>query len=127
MDDKHLIEILSGRHFSMAERFERGIWPHPPLRLGEVVRCLAGVLREREWFPYEFVPAGPGGAVADITSVERCADGTFVVHIQRSGPTPATVGALGARPFTSAEGAAQFFLSAEFNLPGDLDGWKVVR
>jgi len=127
MDDESLTEILSGRHFSMVERAQRGLWPHPPLRFDDIVGRLAAVLRERDWFPRAFTPARPGDAVADFTAVERRADGTFVVHGQRSGPTPATIGASGAKVFATAEAAAGFFLEAEFNLPGDLDGWKVVR
>ena len=68
-----------------------------------------------------------GEAVADATVIERRSDKLYLVHIQRSGASGYTVAERGTRAFTRAEDAAAFFLEAEFHLPGDLDGWKVVR
>jgi hypothetical protein len=127
MDDESLTEILSGRHFNMAERAQRGIWPHAPLSFEAVVSHLSRIIRTRTWFPRRFVPAESGEAIADVTVIERRGDHDYVVHVQRSGPSGYTVAGRAARPFGRAEGAAAFFLEAEFNLPGDIDGWKVVR
>jgi hypothetical protein len=126
MDANSLIEILSGRHFNMAERIERGIWPHPPLRFDDLVEQLAEVVSVQLWFPREFRPARPGEMVADVTVIERRGPENYVLHMQRSGPTGATIAASGSRLFTSPKFAASEFLKLEFRLPGDLDGWVVV-
>jgi hypothetical protein len=64
--------------------------------------------------------------VADSTAIERTSEGKFVVHFQRAGSSPQILAELGSRSFDRAQDAAELFLGAEFNLPGDLDGWKVV-
>jgi hypothetical protein len=63
--------------------------------------------------------------VADITVIERKAANRYVVHYQRSGPSGGTIAAAGERSFRRPEAAAKFYLTAEFNLPGGLDGWTV--
>jgi hypothetical protein len=127
MDDDSLTEIVSGRHLNMPERRRRGIWPHPPMQFEAVVCHVAGLVRTREWFPQRFVPDVPGRPVADVTAIERRSDTEYAVHIQRSGASGYTVAERGVRIFNRAEDAAAFYLEAEFNLPGDIDGWKVVR
>jgi hypothetical protein len=127
MDDESLTEIVSGRHLNMAERQRRGIWPHPPMQFDAVASHVAGLLRTREWFPQRFVPAQPGEPVADTTAIERRSGTEYVVHFQRSGASGYTVAERGTRVFDRAEDAAAFYLEAAFNLPGDIDGWKVVR
>jgi hypothetical protein len=124
MDQDSLTQILSGHHFSMAERVSRGLWPHAPLRFRDMANHLARVITDRDWFPRRFVPAAVGETVADSTAIERRRDGTFEVHIQRSGSSPDILAERGSRVFDRAEEAAAFFL--EVHLPGDLDGWKVV-
>lgn len=127
MDDESLTDLLSGRHFSMPERIRRGIWPHAPLPYETVASHLARLIRARPWFPLLFIPARPGEEVPDVTAIERREDRTYVVHLQRSGPSGRTVAGKAARVFDTAEKAAVFFLEAELRLPGDLDGWQVVR
>ena len=58
----------------MPERIKRGVWPHPPLEFKAIVDHLAGVVRERVWFPRPFVPSKPGEPVADATAIERRSD-----------------------------------------------------
>jgi hypothetical protein len=125
--DEMLIALISGAHFSMEERIRQGAWPHPPLRLRDLVAHLARVLESRDWFPRAWHPAEPGAAVADLTVIERRGPGDFLVHFQRSGPSGFTVAERGQRAFRKAEDAASFYLTAEFHLPGDLDGWKVTE
>lgn len=126
MDAESLTQILSGHHFNMIERRDRGIWPHPPIPLQEIVQHLVALLETREWFPPPLVPAQPDGPVADCTAIVCRTDGTFAVHVQRSGSHPYILAGQGVRIFDRAEDAAAAFLKAEFRLPGDLDGWKVV-
>ena len=126
MDDATLLEILSGRHFNMHERVERGIWPHPPIAFAHVVHVLARVIQEQEWFPRAYQPGLRGQWVPDVTAIENCGAGCFRVHYQRAGALGNTIAAQGAREFSSAAEAVVFFLKAEFHLPGDLDGWQVV-
>lgn len=71
MDKDSLTEILSGHHLNMPERVARGIWPHPPLRFGDLVRHLAEIVSSQQWFPAPFVAATPGEFVADVTAIER--------------------------------------------------------
>jgi hypothetical protein len=127
VDADSLTEILSGRHFSMPERISRGLWPHEPMRLGDLVRHLSGVIRSRPWFPALFCPAAPGEVVADVTTIERRGPHEYIVHVQRSGASGFTIAATGSSTFTSAEAAAAEFLRQEFRLPGDLDGWTIVE
>lgn len=125
MDADTLTELLSGKHLSMAERTARGVWPHPPLRFSEVVHHLARVIESCQWFPRPWAAARPGELVADVTVIERRAPNCYLVHGQRSGATGRTVAEQGSRTFESSDEAAEFYLRAEFNLPGDLDGWRV--
>ena len=127
MTEEMLTAIVSGVHFNMEERIRRGAWPHPPLRLGDLVAHVAHVIESRDWFPRAWQPARPGAQVADLTVIERRGPNDFVVHLQRSGPSGFTVAQRGEREFQHAEQAAAFYLKAEFQLPGDLDGWKVVE
>jgi len=122
-----LTALLSGAHFNMEERIQQGAWPHPPLRFHELVAHLANVIESRHWFPQTWHPAEPGALVADLTVIERRAPNDIVVYCQRSGPTGFTVAARGERAFRNAADAASFYLATAFHLPGDLDGWRVVR
>jgi hypothetical protein len=126
MDPQTLTELLAGRHFGMEERIKRGAWPHPPLHFHDLTRHLAQVLTEQQWFPHPWHERQPHEAVADRTVIERQAPGRYVVHFERSGPAM-NLAEAGDRVFHQPEEAAAFYLQAEFNLPGDLDGWKVVE
>ncbi len=127
MDEESLTEILSGRHFSVPERIERGLWPHAPLRLKDVIAHLSALIQTRPWFPKAFRPARSGELVADVTAIEHQKNGEYVVHYQRSSYSLLLHGASGSHRFKEPEDAAAFFLKIEFNLPGDLDGWKVIE
>ncbi len=127
MDADTLTEILSGKHLSMPDRVVRGVWPHPPLILADLVEHLAKIVASRDWFPKPFRRAEPGHLVADLTAVERRGAHEYIVHVQRSGPSGFTVAGAAERRFHSPRDAAAFFLRAEYRLPGDIDGWKVVE
>ena len=65
MNDETVLYLLRGGHISMDERTKLGIWPHAPLRLGDLTRFLAAVLERERWFPcpYEPEPAGSGAGL----------------------------------------------------------------
>ena len=127
MDDESLKYLLGGGHFNMEQRRERGIWPHPPLRFGECVRCLTDILERERWFPFEPKVRDQDDAVYEGVLVERTGDGSYICHCERSNPlVPNQVAERVEKAFGSAEDAARFYLRWGLQLPGDLDGWKVV-
>jgi len=126
VDKTTLTDVLSGKHLNMEERARRGAWPHPPIRFSELVQHVANQLLAERWFPTAWRERAPGDPVADRTVIERQAPDRFVVRFERSGPAM-NLAEAGAKVFgTGAEEAAAFYLSSEFHLPGDLDGWKVI-
>ena len=126
MDSAFLTELLAGRHFNMEERVTRGVWPHPPLQFADLTRHLARVIEERGVFPSPWSERRPNAPVRDRTAIERRGPSEFVVRYERSGPS-LNLAEEGEHVFVSAEAAAAWYLRAEFGLPGDLDGWRVVE
>jgi hypothetical protein len=127
MDSKTLTFLLRGGHLNMPERVERGMWPHPPLKLSDVVRRLASVLESERWFPREWKPAVPGEPVWEGGVIERQSASKYVYRAQR--PHPAVPNLLAEETeeiFTAPQDAARHYLKWDLILPGDLDGWKVV-
>jgi len=111
----------------MSERIERGLWPHPPIKLADVVRHLARVLEAEKWFPREWKPAVPGGAVWEGGVIERQSPSRYIYRAQRHHPiNPNLLAEQTEKTFTSSEAAAHFYAKWDLNLPGDLDGWNVV-
>lgn len=129
MDDATLLFLLKGGHLNMPDRIARGLWPHPPLTLDAVTDFLAGVLESGEpWFPRQFRPARPGEVVWEGGVIERQATDRYVYRSQAHHPlSPVTLTASGERVFSKARDAAAHFLHWDLNLPGSLDGWRVVK
>jgi hypothetical protein len=125
VDPEFLTELLAGRHFNMEERVTRGAWPNPPLQLTDLTHHLARVIEERGAFPSPWSERRPNAPVGDRTAVERRGPREFVGRYERSGPH-GNLAEEGEHVFASAEAAAAWYLRAEFDLPGDLDGWRVV-
>jgi len=44
MDKETLTSLLRGEHFNMPERIKRGAWPHPALKLSDLVTRLVKVI-----------------------------------------------------------------------------------
>jgi hypothetical protein len=127
MDSETLTFLLRGGHLSMPERIERGLWPHPPLRFSDVARHLASVLVSETWFPREWKPAVPGESVWEGGVIERQSQSRYVYRSQRHHPVvPNIVAGQSEKVFDSPEEVAIHYLKWDLNLPGDLDGWKVV-
>ena len=111
----------------MPERIERGLWPHPPLKFSVVIAHLSKVLESEQWFPREWKPAVPGEAVWEGGVIERQSSSRYVYRRQRPQPiNPTVLAEQTEKVFSSAEEAARHYLKWDLNLPGDLDGWKVV-
>lgn len=128
MDTENLTFLLRGGHYNMEQRRERGIWPHEPLRFGDLVRHLAKVLGQERWFPFEQKPRAGGEAVYEGVLVERQARRRYICHCQRANPlAPCEVAEKAEKVFDTAEDAARFYLQWNLLLPGDLDGWEVVE
>ena len=128
MDKKTLTFLLSGGHLSMAERMERGIWPHEPLKYSDVVRQLASIIRSQKWFPCEWQPAVPGESIREGGVIERKTGFLFIYRCQRHQATHPTILAEQSKKiFFSAKSMARFYMKWDLALPGDLDGWKVIR
>jgi hypothetical protein len=128
MDDKTLTFLLKHGHLDMQERIRRNIWPHPPLKLNDVVKHFAKVLQTETWFPHYWKPEVEGEPIYEGVVVERKLPFLFVCHVQRHSPiNPTLLAERKLRIFFSAKAVARFYLKFEFGLPGgDLDGWKVV-
>ena len=128
MDSETLTFLLRGGHLNMEERKAKGIWPHPPLRFGDLVRHLAEVLAQEKWFPFEPAPHAEDELVYEGVLVEREEAHRFVCHLQRAHPLfPRQLAEQTTKVFTKPEDAAAFYLRWNLFLPGDLDSWKVVE
>ena len=128
MDTESLDYLLRGGHYNVPDRIVRGIWPHPPMKMADLVSHIKSTLDRNRWFPYEWIPRKDGELIDDVTVIEKQAPDRFVVHsrcasvhdLRRIGRQAETV-------FESSEQAARHYLKWELNLPGDLDSWKVIE
>lgn len=122
-----LTELLAGRRFTMEERENLGLLPHEVLDCKEVREHLARVIAGREWFPRAYVPHQEGQPVQEGVVIQRLGRHRFVCHAERARATyPWVLAEESHRRFWTARKAADYFLRWEHNLPGDLDGWKVL-
>jgi hypothetical protein len=127
MDPATLTCLLRGEHLDMPSRIERGLWPHPPLKLSELVSHLVGVLQSERWFPREWKPAQPGEPIWEGGVIERQSSSRYVYRAQTHHPTrPDILAGQTEMVFSSPEDAARHYLKWDLSLPGKLDGWSVV-
>ncbi len=129
MDNKTLLYLLKGGHLSMPERIERGIWPHPPLSLNNLIEFLAKTIEEGErWFPCQWSDHNSGEPVREGGNIERQQTNRYLYRASRHHPlSPTTLAETTETVFSSSRDAAIHYLKWDMNLPGDLDGWKVVE
>lgn len=129
MDGETLLFLLKGGHLSMPDRIARGVWPHAPLTLDYIADYLAIVLEQGEaWFPYRWDPHHPGEFVREGGTIERQQVNRYVYRTSAHHPTsPTTVSRTAETVFSNARDAAIHYLKWDLNLPGDLDGWKVLN
>jgi hypothetical protein len=127
MDLETLTLLLHGQHLNIPDRIARGLWPHPPLRFDDVLQHLAGILRREAWFPNPWQPQVPGQLVAEGSVIEKQGK-HYIYRSQRAVPSnPFILAEEFERKFMTAEDAASHYLQWDLRLPGDLDGWKVVK
>lgn len=128
MDEETLTILLSGGHLSMPERIARGAWPHPPLKAAEVLPHLTNLIQQSKWFPRRFKPHREGQPVHEGGTIERQGPDRYVCRAARAHPIQPYELAQGTeRIFARADDAARYYLEWDLNLPGDLDGRKVIE
>lgn len=110
----------------MSERKALGIWPHPPLKIDELVTFLAPVVEEQGFFPKVWEEHQGGELISEYLVIEKNQSDEFVVRSRRHHPTnPTILAEESEKRFKNPKEACSFYLKWAFNLPGDLDGWKV--
>jgi hypothetical protein len=129
VDNETLLFLLKGGHLSMPDRIARGLWPHVPLSFDAVANYLAIVLEQGDaWFPYRWEPHRPGEPVQEGGTIQRQQVNRYVYRTSAHHPlSPTTLSHTGETVFTNARGAALHYLKWDLHLPGDLDGWKVLK
>lgn len=118
MDTDSLTTLLRGSHLNMEERYERGIWPHPPLKFTDLASHLAGILERETYFPEKLQDESTEGVF-----IARQEDAKYICISQRSFPAFER----SEKVFSSPEDAAEFYMRWGLHLPGDLDGWMVIE
>jgi hypothetical protein len=127
MDNESLTFLLRGGHYNVSDRRARGIWPHAPLQFEDVAAYLAELITAGRWFPYEPKPHAIGEPVDEFGFIEKVNSDYFLYHAQRAHANDSLAMAESStRAFSSAKDVARHYLKWSLNLPGDLDGWKVV-
>lgn len=112
----------------MPERIARGLRPHPPLSLSQVLSHLTGLLGQHRWFPYAWEQHREGEAVREGGTIECQGSDRYVYPASRAHPIqPRVLAQTTERVFSNAEAAARYYLNWDLHLPGDLDGWKVIE
>jgi len=128
MDKEILAMLVRGEHVGMELRVSRGMWPHEPLRLADLVAAIVAILACEPWFPRKWEPAAEGKAVHEGGTIERLGSHRYVYRAQRAHPLdPKVLADRTERVFFSAAAAARHYLRWDLNLPGNLDGYKVVK
>lgn len=136
-----LTALLRGEHIDVERRETLGLRPEETLRYADVAAHLAGVISRSEWFPRPWVEHVSGEYVDENIVVQNLRAGRdgagrrrwpgsprYVCHARRHATLdPTALVEEAHRPFWSARRAARFYLRFQLGLPGDLDGWKVVR
>jgi hypothetical protein len=113
---------------NMPERIARGAWPHAPLTLTEVLSHLTKLIQEHKWFPREYELHHEGQLVREGGTIKRQGPDRYVYRAARAHPVrPYELAQNGKRIFSTADGAARHYLKWDLNLPGDLDGRKVIE
>ncbi len=127
MDSETLTFLLRGGHVNMTDRIERGLWPSEPIDFSEVVRHLAGILESEKWFPRQWKPHKENRPIWEGGVIERQSEVRYVYRSQRHLPTdPRSLAENSVLVFSSATEATEYYLKWDLNLPGDLDGWRVL-
>lgn len=118
-------ELLKGKHIDVKERIQRGSPVTATLEYADILRVLIDMLQEFKYFPYNF--NDPEYKNYEGISIERT-DNKYVCRAQRMLPMePDVIAEKASREFDNVEDAAEFYLKWALNLPGNLDGYKVIK
>jgi len=117
--------LLSGEHFNADERQQLGIASSTVLKYDDLVCFLADILEQIGRFP-ECRVKNDSGFVQEGISIEKSSQNLFLCICQRASPIdPSVLAERCEKHFSTAEDAADFYLTWELNLPGRLDGIEV--
>lgn len=127
MNTETLLTLLKGDHINMDVRIEKKIWPHPPLKMSELVKVIVDYLKFNKTFPYEWIEKKNGDLIDDVSVIERMDSSHFMYRSRSAHPINLhKLDESVEKVFDSSELAAEYYLRNDLNLPGDLDGWQVV-
>lgn len=127
MDSEIIIHLLKGKHISIQEREERGIWPHPPLLFKDLVDELVKFIETNQWFPHEWVERRNGEIIDNVAVIEKINNQNFIYRSRAANPRDITIIASKTEEtFLSAAAVAEHYLRNALHLPGRLDKWKVI-
>ena len=128
MDIESLDYLLRGGHYNVPDRIARGIWPHAPLKMDDLVAHIMSALDRNPWFPRKWVPRANGEMIDDVIVIEKKAPNRFIVRSRCASVYDLRIiGEQSEQVFTTGEKAARHYLKWELHLPGDLDSWKVIE
>src|SRR4030067_3677293 len=120
MDPDTMTYLLRGGHIDMPERIRSGLWPHPPIKVKEVLNHLVGVIQKDSWFPETIEEMGLDTPdVEGQMTIENKGNNKFVCHFADHYKHVK-------KNFGSANAAAKFYVKWALHLPGNLDGWKII-
>lgn len=121
MDNDTLTYLLKGGHINVPDRIAKGIWPHPPLKYKSVLKHLANLIEDNEWFPCDLSVGKEGVVIQNIGK-------KFICHtLNYSALGAPVVSEKKQQEFKTSKKAADFYLKWDLHLPGDLDSWKVIK
>ncbi len=128
MDSKTLIFLLKGGHINMEERIQKKLWPHPPIPMSLCIKEVVAYLKAEKYFPHPWIARKDGELIDDSITIELISDKEIIYRARAASPSNLTrITAQTEKNFSSAEKAVDYYLKNALNIPGDLDGWKVIE
>ena len=85
MNPEILTFLVRGRKISMPDRTERGLSPHPPIKLPEVEQHLAGISGHQRRFPREWHDCKQGPAIHEGGVIERKGRSKYIYRRELDG------------------------------------------
>jgi hypothetical protein len=123
-----LLFLLKGGHIDMQVRIEKGIWPHPSLKLKECIIAIVNALNQDKCFPYPWINRKDGEFIDDVGALEKIDETKFIYRYREASPSNLReISVNKERVFITAQAAAEYYVRNILRLPGDLDGWKVIE
>jgi hypothetical protein len=128
MNKDTIIRLLCGEHISITERINLGIMNNEPLKFKELVVILSEIIKGQRYFPRPYKQNEDSKAIYEGAVIERISEKEFIYYIQRAQAfSPFLIAEKRRIIFNDAQIVASCYLENELHLPGDLDGFKVVK